>query len=147
MPLKGYKQSEEHRIKIGSANSIALKGRKFSKEHKRKLSESHKGENHHFYGKHLSKNHRKNISEAVKGRIDEKANAYKGDKVGYVGLHDWVQSRLGKPRKCEHCKTEKAKKFEWANISRKYKRDLSDWIRLCTSCHRLYDYGRISLID
>lgn len=69
----------------------------------------------------------------------EKHFAWKGDGVGDTALHDWVKSRLGKPSKCEHCGTTEAKKYEWANRSHEYKRDLSDWIRLCTRCHRKYD--------
>ena len=64
---------------------------------------------------------------------------WKGDKVGYSGLHIWIRKMLGSPKYCEHCKTTKAKKFEWANKSHLYKRELTDWIRLCTSCHRIYD--------
>src|SRR6185312_1937249 len=29
--------------------------------------------------------------------------------------------------------------IHWANISGKYKRDLSDWIALCTLCHTAFD--------
>ena len=65
--------------------------------------------------------------------------AWKGDGVGRGALHDWVKRRLGVPKICELCKTTKAKKYEWANKSREYKRDLSDWTRLCTRCHRKYD--------
>ena len=57
----------------------------------------------------------------------------------YGSLHDWVKQRLGRPSKCEFCKTTTAKKFEWANKSHKYKRSLEDWIRLCTKCHSNYD--------
>lgn len=66
--------------------------------------------------------------------------AWKGNQVGKEALHNWVQKNLGKPSLCEHCKTTKAKKFEWANKSQHYKRILSDWIRLCTKCHAKYDY-------
>ena len=69
-----------------------------------------------------------------------KLNAnWKGDEVGYGALHDWVTVRLGQPRVCDKCATVVAKKYEWANISGKYKRDLTDWVRLCVSCHRLCD--------
>ena len=44
--------------------------------------------------------------------------------------------------KCQYCNSEDKKKYEWANISRKYKRDLKDWIRLCTKCHIIYDGSR-----
>lgn len=73
----------------------------------------------------------------------EKNARWTGDKVGYGGLHDWVSVRLGQPRECENCGTLEAKKYEWANLSGEYKRDLTDWARLCTSCHRMIDdHGR-----
>ena len=64
---------------------------------------------------------------------------WKGDEVGNGALHDWVRSELGRPRYCENCKTTKAKKFEWANISGLYKRNVKDWKRLCTKCHHKFD--------
>ena len=65
---------------------------------------------------------------------------WKGDKVGYFGLHDWVYKNLGQPSKCSDCgTTDLNKRFEWANISGKYKRVLSDWKRLCCSCHKKFD--------
>ncbi len=70
---------------------------------------------------------------------DDQSPNWKGDNVGITALHNWVERNLGKPSKCEHCKTTTANKFEWANKSQKYKRDLKDWIRLCTKCHHWYD--------
>ena len=72
----------------------------------------------------------------MRTQTDEKNPSWKGDEVGYYGLHTWVARKLGKPKKCNRCGTTKAKRYEWANISREYKRDLSDWERLCASCHR-----------
>ena len=68
---------------------------------------------------------------------------WKGSDVGYVALHMWVAKYLGKPTTCEHCgKIDlKGSKIHWANKSREYKRDLSDWIRLCALCHSKYDRG------
>lgn len=60
---------------------------------------------------------------------------WKGDKVGYNALHSWIQRKLGKPNKCDKCQTEKAKRFEWANISGEYMRNFNDWKRLCSKCH------------
>jgi hypothetical protein len=74
--------------------------------------------------------------------VDNKGSnsyAWKGDKVGYVALHSWVRRERGTPSKCEHCGTTTAVKYEWANKSHKYKRDLSDWLRLCVPCHSRYD--------
>ena len=64
---------------------------------------------------------------------------WKGDAVGYAGLHDWVKRHLGRPNYCEICKTTSAVKFEWSNKSGEYKRLLSDWQRLCAKCHSAYD--------
>ena len=71
---------------------------------------------------------------------DEKSWAWKGNKVGNTALHNWVERHKGKPRKCEHCGTTTAKKYDWANVSQKYKRELGDWVRLCRKCHAKYDY-------
>jgi len=71
--------------------------------------------------------------------VGEKAGNYKGNDVGYYGLHKWVEKELGKPKQCESCKTVKAKKYEWANKSHSYKRDKEDWVRLCSACHHYYD--------
>ena len=70
-----------------------------------------------------------------------KNGQWKGDKVGYASKHDWVEKRLGKPSICEYCgKTSlTSHQIHWANKSGKYKRVLSDWIRLCVSCHSKYD--------
>lgn len=68
-----------------------------------------------------------------------KAYNYKGNKVSYYGLHAWVARWLGKPSYCENCESTDKKRYEWANISGEYLRDLSDWARLCKSCHCLID--------
>lgn len=74
-------------------------------------------------------------------RKGEQSPNWKGDNVGTNALHEWVKKNLGRPMKCEHCNTTTAKKFEWANKSQEYKRELSDWLRLCTKCHAKYDYS------
>ena len=58
--------------------------------------------------------------------MGENSSNWKGDDAGYHALHKWV------PRGMKRY-------FQWANISRKYLRDLSDWKRLCKKCHMLYD--------
>ena len=71
--------------------------------------------------------------------LDYRPSTYKGDNVGMRALHTWVERKLGKPSKCEHCGDQDAKRYEWSNKSWEYKRDLSDWQRLCTKCHMNYD--------
>lgn len=66
---------------------------------------------------------------------------YSISKMSYATLHDRIRDMFGTPSKCEHCKTTESKRFEWANISREYKFERSDWARLCCKCHRRYDRG------
>ena len=73
----------------------------------------------------------------------EKHGNWKGDKVGYAGMHHRVRRWIGKPTKCIHCGS--TKDVQWANKSRKYKIDIKDYIQLCRLCHRKYDessFGR-----
>lgn len=144
MPKGIYKhkpQSEESKRK----RSLTMKGRtpknimsiagwnkgkkglvKATKEQKTRRSEMAKDKG---FGKWMSK------------KLEKESNNWKGEKVKYRGLHMWIQKMKGTPDICEHCgKTGlKGKKIQWANKSHEYKRDLEDWIRLCTICHRKYD--------
>jgi len=70
-------------------------------------------------------------SERVRG---DKNGMWKGDNVGYAGLHKWVYLKLGKPIKCEKCSNKK--NLQWANKSWTYKRNILDWLSLCYKCHR-----------
>jgi hypothetical protein len=95
-----------------------------------------------FKGKKLSTEHRKALSLSHLGKFqDEASSQWRGDKVGYSGLHEWVRRKLGTPDACEHCGKVglKGRQIHWANKSRNYQRDLTDWVRLCVSCHWLYD--------
>lgn len=69
----------------------------------------------------------------------KRAYNWKASRVSYAGMHAWVRRWLGSPKKCEHCGTKKAKIYDWANISKKYLRNLKDWVRLCRPCHRKFD--------
>ena len=71
----------------------------------------------------------------------DKGYRWKGDKVGYRGLHHWMKKEFGKAFKCEFCgKTRTTpKSIQWANKTGKYLRDRNDWLELCASCHKKYD--------
>ncbi len=75
-----------------------------------------------------------------RGRFGKDSFSWSGNNITYFGIHSWVRKVLGSPRKCEHCNREDRKAYDWANISKKYKRDIEDWIRLCRSCHIKYDF-------
>jgi len=111
-------------------------------------------------GSKLSIPHRKAISKAQNGRTKsqsakdkfnksvrkgEDSPNWKGVNVKYSALHIWVRKLLGTPKHCSYCESTSEKKYEWANKSHSYKRDLSDWIRLCTKCHIAYDKGKITI--
>lgn len=70
---------------------------------------------------------------------EEKHLNWKGDDVGYQALHTWVRKYKGTPKKCEHCGRTDKKKYEWANVDHLYNRNLCDYVRLCTKCHRQFD--------
>ena len=122
--LIGHKHTEESRLKMGISQKIRF------------------ANNPHWNkGNHWSDEIKKKMSLARTG-ICCGANHFnwKGDAVGYAGIHDWIEKEKGKPLKCDICGTTNAKKFEWCNKDHKYKRILIDWFRACTSCHRKYDY-------
>ena len=60
---------------------------------------------------------------------------WKGDKVGYGGIHGWITRKLGQPKYCKHCNQKGKGIYHWHNISKLYLRDFRDWIRLCQKCH------------
>lgn len=71
--------------------------------------------------------------------VGEKNPSWKAEGISYTHLHDWIRATLGKRNKCDFCGTTELRRYEWANKSRTYKRDLADWLRLCVPCHRKYD--------
>lgn len=77
-----------------------------------------------------------------KSKIGPANHKWKGDDVGYGGLHYWVYARLGKANNCISVTCRKTcMQYQWSNISGTYKRDLGDWQQLCIACHRQYDIG------
>ncbi len=104
----------------------------------RKLNHRKKGKPAHNKGKPASD---KSRAAMLLWATGEKNVNWKGDKVGYRALHRWVVVRLGQPHCCDHClKTNlKHRQYHWANKSGQYKRDITDWIRLCVKCHKAYD--------
>lgn len=68
-------------------------------------------------------------------RRGENHPGWKGDDAGYDAIHDWINSRYGKPSECEVCGTTKSKRFDWHNMPKTYKRTRGDWKRVCSKCH------------
>ena len=66
---------------------------------------------------------------------------WKGDKVGYTALHDWVRLHYGSANRCDNPTCEGiSKNYQWANLSHKYKRDRDDFQMMCQKCHSRYDH-------
>lgn len=122
---KGFKHSEESKLKMSKSHT----GKKLSPEHAEKLRLT-------LIGRPVSPETRKKIADAQRG---EKHWNWKGDKVKYRRLHSWIVSECGKADRCEHCDTKTSKVYDWANISGKYKRDVSDYKQLCRKCHIKFD--------
>lgn len=66
---------------------------------------------------------------------------WKGDKASYAAKHIWMYTTFGKPDTCETCGKSglHGRNINWANLSGEYKRDRTDWLRLCRSCHAKMD--------
>lgn len=70
----------------------------------------------------------------------KRRHEYNGKVYAYRTVHNWIRNIAGKADHCEGTKcTNKSVCFEWANISRKYKLERSDWIQLCKACHSKMD--------
>jgi hypothetical protein len=80
---------------------------------------------------------------SVRGR--ENNNNWRGDKVGYNGIHTWLRTNFGYPPFCEFCHTVGCRKtrewnIQWAlKKGCKYERKRENFIGLCKICHRRYD--------
>jgi predicted DNA-binding protein (UPF0251 family) len=78
----------------------------------------------------------------VRDRRGDKCYQWKGDKATYKSLHCRLYRNLGTPKKCETCGTDDPnKRYEWANQTGNYA-DMSDYKRMCCSCHRRFDNSR-----
>ena len=132
---------------------MTMLGRKHSEETKKKMREiairdgrkppAKKGQQHF-----LGKTHTPEVRERIRqSKIGKKNPMYgktgslhpnwKGDDVGYCGVHDWIQKHYGKAMICEQCGSRN--KVEWASITGKHKRDIRNYIQLCKKCHNNYD--------
>lgn len=93
------------------------------------------------------------ISLAHKGQHSSPATQFKKAQISayavvgsvneYRNLHKWVEKQLGRPEKCSVCgKIGYGRQIHWANKSKRYLKEISDWIRLCVKCHYQFDENR-----
>jgi len=86
----------------------------------------------------FTEEHKKNISLS---KIGNNNSMWKGNDASYGAIHDWVKRYKPKSELCEKCR--KVKPNDIANISGKYKRDITDYKWLCRKCHMESD-GRLN---
>ena len=130
---------------IENCNDIAICKSYCSKHYRRwkkygnpNTKHSMKGKSYEeIYGNNSNKIRKRHSIGMIGKLIGDKNPNWKGNDVGYYGIHLWVKKNKKRPKKCSHCK--KNKKLVLANKSGKYKRDLKDWIYLCYKCHLKYD--------
>jgi hypothetical protein len=125
------------------------KGYKISEEHRKNLRLAHIGQKSWNTGKggtyHWTDEQRANL-KAMRKKGSEN-HSWKGKEISYTSLHGWVRKELGIPKECVYCGRRELKRkdgrnaIQYANVSRKYKRVLNDWIPLCSLCHGIYDRG------
>jgi len=113
-------------------------GRKHSEESKREISSAMMGEKNHRFGKKVSEEMKRKQSLALKGtKMGSKNHTWKGDKVGYSGIHYYIRRRKSKPQLCEDCK--KVPPRELSSNDHKYSRNPKKWEWLCKPCHAKKD--------
>lgn len=85
-------------------------------------------------------------NNGLKGFMSGEQNKmWKGDRVGYGALHDWLRLHYGKASHCEFCGTSgnprgRRWNIEWAlRKGMSYERKIENYIMLCAKCHTKYD--------
>ena len=110
---------------------------------------------------HIGKIHSGSFKKGFDSRrrpgVGETHYRWKGENAGYSSKHKWIVRKYGRASKCQNkdCiyprKNKKGtilnspKKITWANLSETYKRDISNYIQLCVSCHSKFDLGLIEI--
>ena len=140
-------QTKEKLRQFNKKNNIkppSRKGSKWSKEQTEKMRAIMTGRKI-TWGKKLSvalkgntnSKGKKKPKEAIDKIRGDKNKNWKGEDVSYSGMHHWIKRCLGKPKICLHCGS--TRNLQWANKTRKYEREISNWISLCVRCHAKYD--------
>jgi hypothetical protein len=62
---------------------------------------------------------------------------WRGDFASYGSLHEWIRAWKPKPELCERCHQRPPREVH--NISGELRRDLADFIWLCSKCHHQVD--------
>ena len=77
------------------------KGSKLTEKHKKRISKAQEGKKGYWYGKKMTKKTREKMSRSAPRRMGEDNPNWKGDSIGYEGVHSWLEREYGRPQKCE----------------------------------------------
>ena len=136
---KGCKLTPEHRekIRLSLLGNKRAHGNKFSDEARARLCISRAGKGNAMYGKHHSEETKRKIALANSGKQMEKNPNWKGDDVGYQGIHKWIRKYVPKPETCEMC--HENKRLLAACVTGVYNRDPKNFKYICYKCHNHMD--------
>jgi hypothetical protein len=91
---------------------------------------------------------KKRVNFNPKPRYGADNNFWKGDKIGYAGIHDWLHNKFGKPVICgnKSCNNKDSSWFEYCLLKgKKHERKRENYIILCRKCHRGYDLNKLEI--
>jgi len=82
--------------------------------------------------------HKRVMIEIMEKRIDFTSNSI--SRAEHLNIHEWLRKKYGRANKCIFCSVE-GKRYEWALLKgKRYEKNIENYIMLCPSCHRKYDY-------
>lgn len=90
----------------------------------------------------FKKNGYKSRDSKTAARWGENHRLWKKRGASLPSLHQRINRRFGRPKECWVCgTTDPNRTYDWANLSGNYE-DITDYKRMCRSCHCKYDYLR-----
>lgn len=98
-----YTHSQETKDKIGRANSVALKGKKWTKEQRELMAKKMSGSGNPFYGKHHSEETKQKISQNRKGKLAGADHPFYGQHHSEATKQKISASRQSKHGKAVRC--------------------------------------------
>ncbi len=78
------------------------------------------------------------VAKRIAGTTGANHSSWKGEAVGYRGLHYWIRRKNGHPIVCVQCGV-RGRGIQWANTDGLYRRDPADYVGMCPSCHKKHD--------
>lgn len=146
----GTRKALEIREKL-KKNHKGMLGKKHTPETIKKMADNQYRQSEEW-SKKMS-NAKIGIKNPMFGKFGNDHPNWLGDDVGYFALHDWIIRHYGNANVCMNRKDKFlpfkcngiSKKFEWANRSRRYERNIDDFVQLCKSCHTKADIHNLPM--